>query len=151
MMINLEHSTRCELEIQFLRSACVCLLALKFLWISMLSALYSSICHAIELVGHGFYPVCRVLPLKRAAEEKAQAIRAAAASSFKSMLCDKGDITTSTRWSRVGAIIQFFNKHMRKCMLAFGLFSELEKHVCFWTKFISHMLVYNLKPLYLLG
>ncbi|KAJ9709550.1 hypothetical protein PVL29_001162 [Vitis rotundifolia] len=43
----------------------------------------------------------RVLPLKRAAEEKAQAIRAAAASSFKSMLRDKGDITTSTRWSRV--------------------------------------------------
>ncbi|KAA8532296.1 hypothetical protein F0562_032329 [Nyssa sinensis] len=43
----------------------------------------------------------RVLPLKRAAEEKLQAIRAAAASSFKSMLQDKGDITTSSRWSRV--------------------------------------------------
>lgn len=148
-MINLEHSTSIELEIQFLRSTCVCLFALKFLWIS-LSALCSSVCHAIELVGHGFYPVCRVLPLKRAAEEKAQAIRAAAVSSFKSMLRDKGDITTSTRWSRVGAIIHFYNKHMWKCMLAFGLFYELEKHVCFWTIFISYMLAYNLKPFYLL-
>lgn len=43
----------------------------------------------------------RVLPLKRAAEEKAQAIRAAVASNFKSMLRDKGDITATTRWSRV--------------------------------------------------
>ncbi|KAK9274753.1 hypothetical protein L1049_022005 [Liquidambar formosana] len=43
----------------------------------------------------------RVLPLKRAAEEKTQAMRAAAASSFKSMLQDKGDITATTRWSRV--------------------------------------------------
>ncbi|GMH07074.1 hypothetical protein Nepgr_008914 [Nepenthes gracilis] len=43
----------------------------------------------------------RVLPLKRAAEENAQAARAAAAFSFKSMLQEKGDITTSSRWSRV--------------------------------------------------
>ncbi|XP_057962775.1 pre-mRNA-processing protein 40C isoform X2 [Malania oleifera] len=43
----------------------------------------------------------RVLPLKKAAEEKAKAIRAAAASSFKSMLKEKGDITINTRWSRV--------------------------------------------------
>ncbi|KAH7516632.1 hypothetical protein FEM48_Zijuj10G0155600 [Ziziphus jujuba var. spinosa] len=43
----------------------------------------------------------RVLPLKRAAEEKAQAIRAAAASGFKSMLREKGDITVNSRWSRV--------------------------------------------------
>ncbi|CAB4295957.1 unnamed protein product [Prunus armeniaca] len=43
----------------------------------------------------------RVLPLKRAAEEKAQAARAAAATSFKSMLQEKGDITVSSRWSRV--------------------------------------------------
>ncbi|WRX16612.1 WW domain - like 2 [Theobroma cacao] len=43
----------------------------------------------------------RVLPLKRAAEEKAQAIRAAAASSLKSMLKEKGDITVNSRWSRV--------------------------------------------------
>ncbi|XP_031280340.1 protein SUPPRESSOR OF QUENCHING 1, chloroplastic-like [Pistacia vera] len=35
----------------------------------------------------------RVLPLKRVVEEKAQAIRAAAASSFKSMLKEKGDVT----------------------------------------------------------
>lgn len=47
---------------------------------------------------------CRVLPLKRAAEEKAQAIRAATASSFKSMLQEKGDITVNSRWSRVGVI-----------------------------------------------
>ncbi|KAM1846586.1 hypothetical protein ACFX14_010981 [Malus domestica] len=43
----------------------------------------------------------RVLPLKRAAEEKAQAERAAAAAGFKSMLKEKGDITVSSRWSRV--------------------------------------------------
>ncbi|XVE91918.1 hypothetical protein REPUB_Repub01dG0052600 [Reevesia pubescens] len=43
----------------------------------------------------------RVLLLKRAAEEKAQAIHAAAASSFKSMLKEKGDINVNFRWSRV--------------------------------------------------
>ncbi|KAK9115603.1 hypothetical protein Sjap_014550 [Stephania japonica] len=43
----------------------------------------------------------RVLPLKKAEEEKIQAIRAASAASFKSMLQDKGGITMSTRWSRV--------------------------------------------------
>jgi len=43
----------------------------------------------------------RVLPLKRAAEEKAQALRAAAATSFKSLLRDKGDITINSRWSKV--------------------------------------------------
>ncbi|KAK8530643.1 hypothetical protein V6N13_122267 [Hibiscus sabdariffa] len=43
----------------------------------------------------------RVLHLKRVAEEKARAIRAAAASSFKSMLKEKGDISVNSRWSRV--------------------------------------------------
>ncbi|RZC71372.1 hypothetical protein C5167_034548 [Papaver somniferum] len=43
----------------------------------------------------------RVLPLKRAAEKKIRAAREAATSSFKSMLRDKGDINTSSRWSRV--------------------------------------------------
>ncbi|KAK4264142.1 hypothetical protein QN277_029471 [Acacia crassicarpa] len=43
----------------------------------------------------------RVLPLKKAAEEKAQAIRAAAAASFYSMLQERGDITVNSRWSRV--------------------------------------------------
>lgn len=43
----------------------------------------------------------RVLSLKRAAEEKAQAERAAAASNFKAMLLEKGTITASSRWSRV--------------------------------------------------
>lgn len=41
--------------------------------------------------------------MKRAAEEQAQAVRAAAAASFKSMLQEKGDITVNSRWSRVGA------------------------------------------------
>ncbi|KAF9624019.1 hypothetical protein IFM89_007717 [Coptis chinensis] len=43
----------------------------------------------------------RVLPLKRAAEEKIKAIREAAASSFKSMLRDKREIDSHSRWSRV--------------------------------------------------
>ncbi|XP_038697942.1 pre-mRNA-processing protein 40C-like isoform X2 [Tripterygium wilfordii] len=43
----------------------------------------------------------RVLPLKRAAEEKAKSIRAAAASGFMLMLREKGDITVHSRWSRV--------------------------------------------------
>ncbi|KAJ7954515.1 Pre-mRNA-processing protein 40C [Quillaja saponaria] len=43
----------------------------------------------------------RVLPLKKAAEEKAQAIRAAAAASFKAMLQEQGNITVNSRWSRV--------------------------------------------------
>ncbi|XP_058090357.1 pre-mRNA-processing protein 40C isoform X2 [Magnolia sinica] len=43
----------------------------------------------------------RVLPLKKAAEEKLRAIRTAAVSSFKSMLREKEDINTTSRWSRV--------------------------------------------------
>lgn len=43
----------------------------------------------------------RIHLLKKAALEKAQAERANAAASFKSMLRDKGDITVSSRWSRV--------------------------------------------------
>ncbi|KAJ0969000.1 hypothetical protein J5N97_021877 [Dioscorea zingiberensis] len=43
----------------------------------------------------------KILPLKKAAEEKIQAIRMAATSSFKSMLRDRGDITPNSRWSRV--------------------------------------------------
>ncbi|XP_043693895.1 pre-mRNA-processing protein 40C isoform X2 [Telopea speciosissima] len=43
----------------------------------------------------------RVLPLKKAAEDKIQAIRVAAASNFKSMLQERGDINTRSRWSRV--------------------------------------------------
>ncbi|KAG9442297.1 hypothetical protein H6P81_018151 [Aristolochia fimbriata] len=39
----------------------------------------------------------KVLPLKKAAEER----RAAAASNFKSMLREKEDITTTSRWSRL--------------------------------------------------
>ncbi|KAK7258065.1 hypothetical protein RIF29_32476 [Crotalaria pallida] len=43
----------------------------------------------------------RVLPLKKAAEEKAKAMRAASTASFKSMLKEQGDITFNSRWSRV--------------------------------------------------
>ncbi|KAL4394748.1 hypothetical protein HN51_022644 [Arachis hypogaea] len=43
----------------------------------------------------------RVLPLKKAAEQKAQASRIAAATSFKSMLKERGDISINSRWSRV--------------------------------------------------
>lgn len=60
------------------------------------------------MVMYDFYCTCRVLPLKRAAEEKAQAARAAAATSFKSMLQEKGDITVSSRWSRVGIFRLWF-------------------------------------------
>lgn len=42
-----------------------------------------------------------MLPLKKAADEKARAIRAAASASFKSMLKEQGDITSNSRWSRV--------------------------------------------------
>ncbi|KAL8139925.1 hypothetical protein V2J09_005946 [Rumex salicifolius] len=43
----------------------------------------------------------RIVQFKRAAEEKGRAVRAAVASGFKSMICEKGDITASSRWSRV--------------------------------------------------
>ncbi|GER42023.1 pre-mRNA-processing protein PRP40 [Striga asiatica] len=43
----------------------------------------------------------RVLPLKRSAQERAQAERAAIVSNFKSMLQDRKDITSSSRWSKV--------------------------------------------------
>ncbi|PNY04487.1 pre-mRNA-processing protein 40c-like protein [Trifolium pratense] len=43
----------------------------------------------------------RVLPLKKATEEKAQAVRDAAAAGFKSLLKEQGDITFNSRWSRV--------------------------------------------------
>nr|GMD67695.1 pre-mRNA-processing protein 40C isoform X1 [Ipomoea batatas] len=42
-----------------------------------------------------------VLFLKRVAQEKAQAARATVISDFKSMLREKGDITSNTRWSKV--------------------------------------------------
>ncbi|KAJ8564843.1 hypothetical protein K7X08_001303 [Anisodus acutangulus] len=43
----------------------------------------------------------RVLQLRKAAQEKAHAIRAAAISQFKSMLREQGEITLNTRWSKV--------------------------------------------------
>ncbi|KHG18458.1 Transcription elongation regulator 1 [Gossypium arboreum] len=62
--------------------------------------------------------VSRVLLLKRAAEEKARVIRAAAASSFKSMLKEKGDINVNSRWSRSD------HSFLR------GFASSLVAHVC---------------------
>ncbi|XP_075089547.1 pre-mRNA-processing protein 40C isoform X2 [Nicotiana tabacum] len=43
----------------------------------------------------------RVLQLRKAAQEKAYAVRAAAISQFKSMLREREDITLNTRWSKV--------------------------------------------------
>lgn len=43
----------------------------------------------------------RVLPLKRATAEKAEAIRATATSGFKAMLHENSSITLSSRWSKV--------------------------------------------------
>ncbi|XP_057783614.1 pre-mRNA-processing protein 40C isoform X2 [Salvia miltiorrhiza] len=43
----------------------------------------------------------RVLLLKRSAQEKAQAQRAVMTSNFKSLLKDRGDITSTSRWSKV--------------------------------------------------
>ncbi|KAK6145849.1 hypothetical protein DH2020_019718 [Rehmannia glutinosa] len=42
----------------------------------------------------------RVFPLKRTAQERAQAERAASVSNFKSLLQDKGDINSNSRWSK---------------------------------------------------
>ncbi|KAG0475009.1 hypothetical protein HPP92_014695, partial [Vanilla planifolia] len=42
----------------------------------------------------------KVLQLKKAAEEKNHAVRAAAVNSFKSMLKERCDISTSSRWSK---------------------------------------------------
>ncbi|KAJ8562924.1 hypothetical protein K7X08_031376 [Anisodus acutangulus] len=43
----------------------------------------------------------RVLQLRKAAQEKAHAVRAAVISQFKSMLREQGNITLNTRWSKV--------------------------------------------------
>lgn len=48
---------------------------------------------------HAFVDFYRV----KAAEEKMQAMRMAAITSFKSMLQDNKDLTTASRWSRVSA------------------------------------------------
>lgn len=43
----------------------------------------------------------KILPLRKAAEEKIQAIRTATVTSFKAMLRENKDITTNSRWSKV--------------------------------------------------
>ncbi|KAL8267170.1 hypothetical protein R6Q59_004514 [Mikania micrantha] len=48
----------------------------------------------------------RVVPLKRSFEEEARAKRAAAVSSFKSMLKDNKDISLTSRWSKVKDIFR---------------------------------------------
>ncbi|KAG8369709.1 hypothetical protein BUALT_Bualt14G0042100 [Buddleja alternifolia] len=60
----------------------------------------------------------RVLPLKRAAQERAQAERAVAISSFMSMLQDKGDITASSRWSKI------FHNFLLRTLMDFHLNDE---------------------------
>lgn len=52
------------------------------------------------------YVLCRVLQLRKAAQEKAHAVRAAVISQFKSMLREQGDITLNTRWSKVGLYVE---------------------------------------------
>ncbi|KAI5072388.1 hypothetical protein GOP47_0012996 [Adiantum capillus-veneris] len=43
----------------------------------------------------------RVLPLRKAEEERIRAIQSAAAAGFKAMLTELGEITSSSRWSKV--------------------------------------------------
>ena len=77
-----------------------------------------------------------MLPLKKAAEEKAQAMRAAAASSFKSMLKEQGDITINSRWSRVWINAIYFDLNLSlsvyKCtkILWVGLAENYYLHSC---------------------
>ena len=55
----------------------------------------------------------RITSLKKAVEEKIQILRA----DFKSMLCEKAMITSSSRWSRVSAYLN--NKCALLCVGAF--------------------------------
>ena len=43
----------------------------------------------------------RILPLKKAEEERIRAIRDVAASGFNAMLKEMGEVTSTSRWSRV--------------------------------------------------
>ncbi|MCO5606517.1 hypothetical protein L7F22_060705 [Adiantum nelumboides] len=43
----------------------------------------------------------RVLPIRKAEEERIRAIQSAAAAGFKAMLTELGEVTTSSRWSKV--------------------------------------------------
>lgn len=45
--------------------------------------------------------VCRVGPLRKAEEEKVRAERAAAVAGFRSLLSEKGEISSTSRWSKV--------------------------------------------------
>lgn len=44
---------------------------------------------------------CRVAPLRKAEEEKVRAERAAAVAGFRSLLSEKGEISSVSRWSKV--------------------------------------------------
>ncbi|KAL3678003.1 hypothetical protein R1sor_020959 [Riccia sorocarpa] len=48
----------------------------------------------------------RVLPLRKAEEDKVKAEHAAAVGAFKEMLRERGDINTSSRWSRVRELVR---------------------------------------------
>lgn len=45
--------------------------------------------------------LCRVGPLRKAEEEKVRAERAAAVAGFRSLLSEKGEISSTSRWSKV--------------------------------------------------
>ena len=44
---------------------------------------------------------CRVGPLRKAEEEKVRAEHAAAVAGFRALLLEKGEISSSSRWSKV--------------------------------------------------
>ncbi|KAL2641453.1 hypothetical protein R1flu_009040 [Riccia fluitans] len=48
----------------------------------------------------------RVLPLRKAEEDRVKAEHAAAVGAFKAMLSEKGDINTSSRWSRIREVVR---------------------------------------------
>ncbi|WCJ41921.1 pre-mRNA-processing protein 40C [Euphorbia peplus] len=73
----------------------------------------------------------RVLTIRKAAQEKAQAERAALAASFKSMLQERGDVTVNSRWSKVKESLRDDPryksvKHEDREMLFNGYLSELK-------------------------
>lgn len=98
------------------------------------------------LAGWYLNVTCRVLCLKKAAVEKAQALWAASTTSFKSMLQERGDINVNSRWLRVGAPCwigsSFSGEYMiiyPTCQWFFFSFS-LQKEIC-WTRWLNNDLV----------
>jgi len=64
--------------------------------------------------------VCRVGPLRKAEEEKVRAERAAAVAGFRSLLSEMGEISSTSRWSKVKVIsdtkvLMWFLVHVISC------------------------------------